>query len=55
MHQGVLVISLGARTTGLGAPVTSLAALRLVVEQCGKNLFFGNPAGAPGMLHVCRE
>jgi len=33
----------------LGAPGTSLGALRITVEQSGKNkIFFGNAAGAPG-------
>ena len=32
----------------LGARVTSLGAPQITVEQSGKNIFFGNGAGAPG-------
>jgi len=35
--------------TNLGAPVISLGAPRITVEQSGKNtIFFGNAAGVPG-------
>jgi len=40
---------LGVPATSLGAPMTSLWARRITVEQSGKNvIFFGNAAGAPG-------
>jgi hypothetical protein len=40
---------MGAPATNLGVPATSLGALRITVEQSGKNnSFFGNAAGAPG-------
>ena len=39
---------LGVLATSLGAPATTLAASRITVEQSGKNIFFGNGAGAPG-------
>jgi len=45
---GVPVTSLSAPTTSLGAPVTTLGAPQITVEQSGKNIFFGNAAGAPG-------
>jgi hypothetical protein len=35
-------------TTSFRAPVTSLGAPPITVEQSGKNIFFGNAAGAPG-------
>ena len=40
--------SLGAQMTSLGAPVTTLGAPQITVEQPGKNIFFGNAAGAAG-------
>jgi len=43
---------LGVPVTSLGAPVTSLGAPRITVEQSGKNIFFGNATGVPGMLQV---
>jgi hypothetical protein len=40
---------LGALTTSLGVPVTSLGAPRITVEQSGsKNIFCSNAAGVPG-------
>jgi len=45
---GAPVTSLGAPTTSLGTPATTLGAPRITVEQSGKNIFFGNAAGAPG-------
>jgi len=33
----------------LEAPPTCLGAPRITVEQSGKNIFFGNAAGAPGI------
>ena len=48
-HLGALATSLGAPATSLGAPATSLVAPRIPVEQPVKNnIFFGNPACAPG-------
>jgi hypothetical protein len=47
-HLGAPATSLGAPTTSLGAPATSLGAPRITVDQSGKNIFFGNAAGAPG-------
>jgi len=54
-HLGAPTTSLGAPATSLGAPMTSLGALatslgapRITVEQSGKNISFGNTAGAPG-------
>jgi hypothetical protein len=40
------VSSLCALTTRLGAPATTLGAPRITVEKRGKNIFFGNAAGA---------
>jgi hypothetical protein len=34
--------------TSLGAPATSLGAPQITVEKSGRNIFFGNTAGAPG-------
>jgi hypothetical protein len=39
---------LGAPMTSLGAPATSLGAPQITVEKSGRNIFFGNTAGAPG-------
>ena len=47
-HLGAPATSLGAPTTSLGARTKSLGAPRITVEQFGKNIFFGNAAGAPG-------
>ena len=47
-HLGVPATSLGALTKSLGAPMTILGVHRIMVEQSGKNIFFGNTAGAPG-------
>jgi len=44
---------LGAPATNLGAPATCLGAPRITVEQSGKNIFFGNAAGAPGNHSYC--
>jgi len=41
--------------TSLGAPVTRLEAPRITLEQSGKDIFFGNAAGAPGMVQVRLE
>jgi hypothetical protein len=46
-NLGALATSLGALATSLGALATSLGAPRITVEQSGKNIFFGNAAGAP--------
>jgi len=45
---GAPATSLGAPTTSLGAPAIILGAPRITVEQSGKDIFFGNTAGAPG-------
>jgi len=55
VHPGVPATSLGALVTSLGAPVTRLEAPRITLEQSGKNIFFGNAAGAPGMVQVRLE
>jgi len=55
-HLGAPVTRLGAPRTNLGAPAkslavpaTSLGTPRITVEQSGRNnIFFGNPASAPG-------
>jgi hypothetical protein len=52
VHQRELWVHLGVPSTSLGALVTSLGAPQIRVEQSGKNIFFGNAAGAPGMLQV---
>jgi len=39
---------LGVPATSLIMPATTLGAPRITVEQSGKNIFFGNAAGAPG-------
>jgi len=46
---------LGMPATSLRAPGTSLAAPRIMVEQSGKNIFFGNATAVPGMLQVRLE
>jgi hypothetical protein len=48
-------VHLGESATSLEALVTSLGAPQITVEQSGKNIFFGNAAGAPGMLQVHLE
>jgi len=45
---GAPVTSLDTPTTILSAPAATLGAPRITVEPCGKNIFFGNAAGAPG-------
>jgi len=55
VHPGVPATSLGALVTNLGAPVTRLEAPRITLEQSGKNIFFGNASGAPGMVQVRLE
>jgi len=55
VHPGVPATSLGALVTSLGAPVTRLEAPQITLEQSGKNIFFGNAAGAPGILQVRLE
>ena len=55
VHPGVPATSLGALVTSLGAPVTRLEAPRITLEQSGKNIFFGNAAGAPGIRQVRQE
>jgi len=46
---GVLVTSLEVPTKHLGAPMTSLGARVITVEQSGKNIIiFGNAAGTSG-------
>jgi len=48
-------VHLGEPATSLGALMTCLGAPQITVEQSGKNIFFGNAAGAPGMLQVHLE
>jgi hypothetical protein len=43
-----MTTSLRVPMTSLGAPTTILGAPRVTVEPFGKNIFFGNTAGAPG-------
>jgi len=45
---GVPAPSLGAQATSLGAPL-------IAVEQSGKNIFFRNSTGVPGMLQMPLE
>jgi len=54
-HPGVPATSLGALVASLAAQASTLGAPRITVEQPGKNLFFGNGVGAPGMLQVCLQ
>jgi hypothetical protein len=44
---GAPVTSFSAPTTSLDATATTLGAPRITVEQCGRNIIFGNAAGAP--------
>jgi hypothetical protein len=55
VHLRLPATSLGALVTSLGAPATGLGAPRITVELSGKNIIFGNAAGAPGMLQVRLE
>jgi len=55
VHPGVPATSLGVLVTSLGVPVTRLEAPRITLKQSGKNIFFGNAAGAPGMLQTRLE
>jgi len=48
-------VHLGEPATSLEALVTCLGAPQVTVEQLGKNIFFRNAAGAPGMLQVHLE
>jgi hypothetical protein len=47
-HLSSPTTSLGAPTKSLEVATTSLGAHQIAVEQSGKNIFFGNTAGAPG-------
>jgi len=46
-NLGAPATFLGEPATCLGVPATTLGALRIPVEQSGKNIF-GTAAGAPG-------
>jgi len=48
MSLGNPATSLGAPTTSLRLPATSPGVSRIIAEQSGKYIFFGNAASAPG-------
>jgi hypothetical protein len=55
VRQRELCVHLRVPATSLGALVTSLGVPRITVEESGKEIFFGNAAGAPGSRQVYLE